>query len=145
MALVRERTIPTERPPPVGEVSANFVWTYDKTTIMVGFSHGHTVLSDRCGTAAHNRYKEIGGILHPPEMAILVMRKLTPVTVCHMFTWPSVTSAEHWTDTSVSTSCLWLSPASFTPWTKSGHFVHSVYDNVYIGNGQLLCIIATLH
>jgi hypothetical protein len=23
MALVRERTIPTERPPPVGEVSAN--------------------------------------------------------------------------------------------------------------------------
>jgi hypothetical protein len=24
MALVRERTIPTERPPPVGEVSANF-------------------------------------------------------------------------------------------------------------------------
>jgi len=25
VALVRERTIPTERPPPVGEVSANFV------------------------------------------------------------------------------------------------------------------------
>jgi hypothetical protein len=24
MALVRERTIPAERPPPVGEVSANF-------------------------------------------------------------------------------------------------------------------------
>ena len=24
LALVRERTIPTERPPPVGEVSANF-------------------------------------------------------------------------------------------------------------------------
>jgi hypothetical protein len=24
MALVREQTIPTERPPPVGEVSANF-------------------------------------------------------------------------------------------------------------------------
>jgi hypothetical protein len=24
MALVRERTVPTERPPPVGEVSANF-------------------------------------------------------------------------------------------------------------------------
>jgi hypothetical protein len=24
MALVRERTIPTERPPPVGEVTANF-------------------------------------------------------------------------------------------------------------------------
>jgi hypothetical protein len=24
MALVRERTIPTEQPPPVGEVSANF-------------------------------------------------------------------------------------------------------------------------
>ena len=24
VALVRERTIPTERPPPVGEVSANF-------------------------------------------------------------------------------------------------------------------------
>jgi hypothetical protein len=24
MALVRERTIPTERPPPLGEVSANF-------------------------------------------------------------------------------------------------------------------------
>jgi hypothetical protein len=24
MALVRERTIPTDRPPPVGEVSANF-------------------------------------------------------------------------------------------------------------------------
>jgi len=24
MALVRERTIPTERPPPVGEFSANF-------------------------------------------------------------------------------------------------------------------------
>jgi hypothetical protein len=24
MALVRERTIPTERPPPVGEVNANF-------------------------------------------------------------------------------------------------------------------------
>jgi hypothetical protein len=24
MALVHERTIPTERPPPVGEVSANF-------------------------------------------------------------------------------------------------------------------------
>jgi hypothetical protein len=24
MASVRERTIPTERPPPVGEVSANF-------------------------------------------------------------------------------------------------------------------------
>jgi hypothetical protein len=27
MALVRERTIPTERPPPVGEVSANFCAT----------------------------------------------------------------------------------------------------------------------
>jgi hypothetical protein len=26
MALVRERTIPTEWPPPVGEVSANFLW-----------------------------------------------------------------------------------------------------------------------
>jgi hypothetical protein len=26
VALVRERTIPTERPPPVGEVSANFCW-----------------------------------------------------------------------------------------------------------------------
>jgi hypothetical protein len=25
MALVRERTIPTERPPPVGEVSANYL------------------------------------------------------------------------------------------------------------------------
>jgi hypothetical protein len=25
VALVRERTIPTERPPPVGEVSANFM------------------------------------------------------------------------------------------------------------------------
>ena len=25
MALVRERTIPTERPPPVGEVSTNFL------------------------------------------------------------------------------------------------------------------------
>jgi len=25
VALVRERTIPTERPPPVGEVSANFI------------------------------------------------------------------------------------------------------------------------
>ena len=25
VALVRERTIPTERPPPVGEVSANFL------------------------------------------------------------------------------------------------------------------------
>ena len=24
VALVRERTVPTERPPPVGEVSANF-------------------------------------------------------------------------------------------------------------------------
>ena len=24
VALVRERTIPTERPPPVGEISANF-------------------------------------------------------------------------------------------------------------------------
>ena len=24
VALVRERTIPTERPPPIGEVSANF-------------------------------------------------------------------------------------------------------------------------
>ena len=28
MALVRERTIPTERPPPVGEVSANFCGKY---------------------------------------------------------------------------------------------------------------------
>jgi hypothetical protein len=28
MALVRERTIPTERPPPVGEVSANFCKNY---------------------------------------------------------------------------------------------------------------------
>ena len=27
VALVRERTIPTERPPPVGEVSANFPWS----------------------------------------------------------------------------------------------------------------------
>jgi len=27
VALVRERTIPTERPPPVGEVSANFYGT----------------------------------------------------------------------------------------------------------------------
>ena len=26
VALVRERTIPTERPPPVGEVSANYAW-----------------------------------------------------------------------------------------------------------------------
>ena len=26
--LVRERTIPTERPPPVGEVSANFCGSY---------------------------------------------------------------------------------------------------------------------
>jgi hypothetical protein len=26
VALVRERTIPTERPPLVGEVSANFLW-----------------------------------------------------------------------------------------------------------------------
>ena len=25
VALVRQRTIPTERPPPVGEVSANFL------------------------------------------------------------------------------------------------------------------------
>ena len=25
VALIRERTIPTERPPPVGEVSANFL------------------------------------------------------------------------------------------------------------------------
>jgi hypothetical protein len=25
MALVRERTIPTERPPPVGKISANFL------------------------------------------------------------------------------------------------------------------------
>jgi len=32
VALVRERTIPTERPPPVGEVSANFA---DR-----GVSHG---------------------------------------------------------------------------------------------------------
>jgi hypothetical protein len=28
MALVRERTIPTERPPPVGEVSANYIYIY---------------------------------------------------------------------------------------------------------------------
>ena len=26
LALVRERTIPTGRPPPLGEVSANFCW-----------------------------------------------------------------------------------------------------------------------
>ena len=26
VALVRTRSIPTERPPPVGEVSANFLW-----------------------------------------------------------------------------------------------------------------------
>ena len=31
MALVRELTIPTERPPPVGEVSANF-WGYRGVT-----------------------------------------------------------------------------------------------------------------
>jgi len=28
VALVRERTIPTERPPPVGEVCANFCGYY---------------------------------------------------------------------------------------------------------------------
>jgi hypothetical protein len=26
LALIRERTIPTERPPLVGEISANFFW-----------------------------------------------------------------------------------------------------------------------
>jgi len=31
VALVRERTIPTERPLPVGEVSANFVWITHET------------------------------------------------------------------------------------------------------------------
>jgi hypothetical protein len=35
VALVRERTIPTERPPPVGEVSANFCGLYSST---LGFS-----------------------------------------------------------------------------------------------------------
>ena len=36
MALVRERTIPTERPPPVGEVSANFI-PYHKRQTPYGF------------------------------------------------------------------------------------------------------------
>ena len=36
MALVRERTIPTERPPPVGEVSANFCG-YIPTDIQVQY------------------------------------------------------------------------------------------------------------
>ena len=65
----------------------------------------------------HLTHIKIGGILYPPETAILVMRKLTPVGVCHLFTWPSVTSAERWTDTLVSASCLWWSPVSSTPWT----------------------------
>jgi hypothetical protein len=56
-------------------------------TIKVGFSHGHrSSLIDAALQHMTDIDKEIGGILHPPEMAILVMRKLTPVTVCHMFT-----------------------------------------------------------
>jgi hypothetical protein len=35
VAFVRERTIPTERPPPVGEVSANFVITTATENIAV--------------------------------------------------------------------------------------------------------------
>ena len=38
MALVRERTIPTEWPPPVGEVSANCKWHHipeDKTSLVI--------------------------------------------------------------------------------------------------------------
>jgi hypothetical protein len=42
--------------------------------------------------AAPDRYKEIGGILHPPEEAILVMCKANPssclpyvyMTICHI-------------------------------------------------------------
>ena len=38
MALVRERTIPTERPPPVAEVSANtFVNKLDDEELSVGY------------------------------------------------------------------------------------------------------------
>jgi hypothetical protein len=36
MALVRERTIPTERPPPVGEVSANnFARNWEQANCLV--------------------------------------------------------------------------------------------------------------
>ena len=43
VALVRERTIPTERPPPVGEVSANFC-------------AGSKIWSKRDGTRAETRF-----------------------------------------------------------------------------------------
>ena len=48
VAIVRERTIPTERPPPVGEVSANFC----------GYS-GVTWLAQRVPTAV-NLFSELG-------------------------------------------------------------------------------------
>ena len=49
VALVRERTIPTERPPPVGEVSANFC----------GY-RGVTWLAQRVPTAVKSLFSEPG-------------------------------------------------------------------------------------
>ena len=43
VALVRERTVPTERPPPVGEVSANFVNHY-------------TICIEKMGVSVEKRY-----------------------------------------------------------------------------------------
>jgi hypothetical protein len=40
VALVRERTIPTERPPPVGEVSANFLWIEGCHVVSATDPHG---------------------------------------------------------------------------------------------------------
>ena len=41
VALVRERTIPTERPPPVGEVSANFLRVEGCHVVSATGPHGH--------------------------------------------------------------------------------------------------------
>jgi hypothetical protein len=51
MALVRERTIPTERPPIAGEFSANFLWTRGCRVVSVTDPHGRVL-----GFPDKNRY-----------------------------------------------------------------------------------------
>jgi len=48
VALVRERTIPTERPPPVGEVSANFS---GHTMFKIHYSKFHYKFSNKVKSA----------------------------------------------------------------------------------------------
>ena len=43
VALIRERTIPTERPPPVGEVSANFCGIYGCHVVSATDPHGRLI------------------------------------------------------------------------------------------------------